>query len=271
MAAVAATCIYVPQARRGASRVGARAEPAGPPRWVFRFTPTVPGSYRAVVRVRDRSGTADCPAVEFTAVESKLAGFVHVAPASPRYFQLDNGQSFFPVGENVCWGRGRQPLDDYAAWFGQLAAHGGNWARLWLATTEKGLEWSPTPTPKPGRGAYLGLGRYSIENSWRLDQVVRIAEQTGIRVMFCIGTFGELREQKDFFGANLWASNPYNKANGGPLPAGPFLTDATARRLYQRRLRYLLARWSYSPQLFAWEFWNEYRAPAAWVGERSRI
>jgi hypothetical protein len=206
--------------------------------------------------------------VEFEALAAKGPGFVRVAPASPLYFQFDNQQSYFPVGENVCWSNGPRPLEEYKAWFTQLGAHGGNWARLWLATSEKGLEWTAAPTAKAGRGTYLGLGRYSIDNSWRLDQVVRLAEQTGIRLMFCIGTFGEIRAEKDYFGANLWVSNPYNRVNGGPC-AEPkdFFTDAKARKLYQRRLRYILARWGYSPQVFGWEFWNEYRAPADWVQE----
>jgi endo-1,4-beta-mannosidase len=68
-----------------------------------------------------------------------------------------------------------------------------------------------------------------------------------------------------------WVSNPYNAKNGGPCarPAD-FWTNPEARRLYQKRLRYLIARWGYSPNLFAWEFWNEVPetpATAAWVAE----
>jgi hypothetical protein len=240
--------------------------PSGPASWRIRFTPTVAGKYRAVVRAGDRSGQAVCRPASFEAVPSKHPGFVRVAPASPNYFQFDNGQAYFPVGENVCWAHSSKPVKDYQDWFRGLAGGGGNWARLWLATTEKGLEWSLPPTPKRGSGHYLGLGRYSIDNSWRLDQVLRLAEETGIRLMFCIGTFGEIKQADDYFNANQWVSNPYNAANGGPC-AKPkdFFTNPTAQKLYQRRLRYLLARWGYSPNVFAWEFWNEYDAPAGWV------
>lgn len=245
-----------------------RLRPAGPAGWRFRYTPTVAGKYRALVRIRDRSGQAECRPVDFEAVASRRPGFVRVAPQSPLYFQFDGGQPYFPVGENVCWAQTSKPVADYEAWFRGLAGGGGNWARLWLATNEKGLEWMPQPTPKGGRGNYLGLGRYSIDNSWRLDQVVRLAEEHGIRLMFCIGTFGEIKAEADYFGANQWVSNPYNAANGGPCATPKeFFTNATARKLYQRRLRYLIARWGYSPHVFAWEFWNEYKAPAEWVRE----
>ena len=139
------------------------------------------------------------------------------------------------------------PLADYAAWFKGLGAAGGNWARLWLAYNEKGLEWMPAPTPKPGTGTFLGLGRYSPGNAWRLDEVVRLARENGVYLMFCLGTYGEFTEG-GYFNEGCWVSNPYNAKNGGPCarPAD-FWTSPEARRIYQKRLRYLIARWGYSP------------------------
>lgn len=240
----------------------------GPPQWKVRFTPTRPGRYAAVVRVRDRSGEARCPAVRFTAAPSKRKGFVRVSTESPGYFRHDDGTPYFAVGENVCWSGASTPVQNYTEWFRGLGGAGANWARLWLAFNEKGLEWMPAPTPKPGHGSYLGLGRYALDNAWRLDEVVRLAEENGIRVMFCLGTYGELMPDGGYFSEGSWSSNPYNAANGGPCRTPEeFWTNPTARKLYQRRLRYLVARWGYAPQLFAWEFWNEKQAPAAWVGE----
>ncbi len=36
-----------------------------------------------------------------------------------------------------------------------------------------------------------------------------------------------------------------------------FATDPQARELFKHRLRYIVARWGYSPNLLAWEWWNE--------------
>jgi hypothetical protein len=36
-----------------------------------------------------------------------------------------------------------------------------------------------------------------------------------------------------------------------------FFIHPRARKLFQQRMRYLIARYAYSPRLFAWEFWNE--------------
>ncbi len=241
---------------------------AGPASWRVRYTPTVAGRHRVVVRVKDRSGTAACAPVSFEATPSERPGFVRTSAASPSYFRFDSGRSYFAVGLNVCWAGGATPIRDYTDWFAGLSGSGGNWARLWLANNEKGLEWMPPPTAKAGRGTYLGLGRYALDNSWRLDRIVEVAEQRGVQLMFCLGTYGELLAEAGYFNEGMWVSNPYNQANGGPC-AKPtdFFTNPAARKLYQRRLRYLVARWGYSPNLFAWEFWNEYTAPAPWVKE----
>jgi len=247
-----------------------RLRAAGPPGFRVRYTPTVPGTHRLVLRATDRGGTVEAAPLELMATAGTRPGFVRVAKASPLYFAEDSGEPFFAVGENVCWSWGNQPLADYAAWFRGLGAAGGNWARLFLSNGEKGQEWLPAPTEKPGTGTYLGLGRYALDNAWRLDEVLRLAGENGVRVMFCLGTFGEFTTG-GYFNEGCWMSNPYNAANGGPC-ARPedFWTDPRARALYQQRLRYLIARWGHSPGLFAWEFWNEVRPTPeqeAWLAE----
>jgi hypothetical protein len=243
---------------------------AGSPGFRVRYTPTTPGKYRVLLKITDRSGTAQSSPISFTATKGRTPGFVRVAKDSPHYFRFDDGRSYFAVGENVCWSGPKTPLADYTAWFKGLGAAGGNWARLWLAYNEKGLEWMPAPTPKPGTGTFYGLGRYAQDNAWRLDEIVRLARENGIYVMFCLGTYGEFTEG-GYFNEGCWISNPYNAKNGGPC-AGPedFWTNPQARKFYKQRLRYLIARWGYSPNLFAWEFWNEVPANSnreAWVAE----
>jgi hypothetical protein len=242
----------------------------GAPGFRVRYAPTVAGRHEVVLKVRDASGEVRSAPLAFEAVASKSPGFVRVAAKAPGYFAFDDGSSYFAIGENVCWANGRSPLASYRAWFESLGKAGGNWARLWLAFNEKGLEWSPAPTAKPGTGSYQGLGRYAMDNAWRLDEVLRLAEANGVRLMYCIGTYGEFKDG-GFFNEGSWISNPYNARNGGPC-ARPehFWTDPTARKLYKQRLRYLAARWGHSPFVFAWEFWNEVEpdpAVAAWTSE----
>jgi Domain of unknown function (DUF5060) len=256
--------------RLEAARGGERLAVTGAPGFRVRYTPTVAGTYRFVLAATDRSGTVRSQPLEFAARAGRSQGFVRVAPGSPRYFAFDSGRPYFAVGENLCWAGGPTPMARYAAWLKGLGDAGGNWARLWLSFNEKGLEWMPAPTPKGGTGHYLGLGRYALDNAWRLDEVVRLAEAHGVYLMVCLGTYGEFTEG-GYFNEGSWVSNPYNVKNGGPCarPAD-FWTSKEARRLYRQRLRYVVARWGDSPNVFAWEFWNEVPAAPdrdAWVAE----
>ncbi len=46
--------------------------------------------------------------------------------------------------------------------------------------------------------------------------------------------------------------------NGGPAATPKdFFTNAESKAMYKNRLRYLIARWGYSPAIAAWEFFNE--------------
>ncbi|MCX8057299.1 MAG: T9SS type A sorting domain-containing protein, partial [Ignavibacteria bacterium] len=55
-----------------------------------------------------------------------------------------------------------------------------------------------------------------------------------------------------------WNDNPYNSANGGPCSTPQqFFTNQTAKELFKRRIDYIIARWGYASNLFAWEIFNE--------------
>ena len=55
-----------------------------------------------------------------------------------------------------------------------------------------------------------------------------------------------------------WNDNPYNVKNGGFLKQPQdFFTDPQAKALTKRKLYYILARWGYSPNILAFELFNE--------------
>lgn len=235
----------------------------GEPGWRVRFTPTAAGDWSVVVRVKDAGGEARAAAVKFTATPAAAPGFVRAAGT---YFRYDDGNGYYPLGENMGWA-GPRGTADFGDWLSALGAAGGNWMRIWMSSWHTGLEWSAEARGTWSTGGFGGLGTYNLANAWKLDTILAQAARAGVKAMVCFGTYGEFKEG-GFFNEGQWKANPYNAAVGGPCaqPAD-FWTDATARRLYQRRLRYILARWGYSPQVFAWEFWNEADAPTPWIAE----
>jgi hypothetical protein len=261
--------LYQPFSRRlegGAEMI----EPAGEPSWKLRFTPHLTGTWRYQVFANDRTGRASSPAATLEVTSSASPGFIRRCRENPRVFGYDNGTPFFAVGQNVCWGSGRGSFD-YDDWLPALSRAGGNWVRIWMCSWNCALEWSSEAMGDGRSGSYAGVGRYSLGNAWKLDTILDTAERHGISVMLCFGTYGEFTEG-GFFNEGQWKANPYNRANGGPC-AKPedFWTNEQARQLYQRRLRYLLARYGDRTNIHSWEFWNEAKAPAPWVAEMARF
>ena len=224
--------------------------PLGTPAWRLRFAPTETGEYAVVLVARDRSGQVQSAPVTFAVTNSPAPGFVRVSQKDRRYFAWDSGESFFPVGANVCWGGGRGSFD-YDEWFPRFAGAGCNYARLWLSP-----HWTTFALERPGRAAEgHGLGQYDLANAWRLDRVLELAAQHGLWLMLCIDSYNILRE-KD--GYPEWLNTPHNAANGGPLQRPTdFWTDPVMEKLYRAKLRYLVARYGWSPNVLSWEFWNE--------------
>lgn len=173
-------------------------------------------------------------------------GAVTVAPGG-RYFTTADGRALPLVGADTCW-HGARGTYDYDAWFPAMAGAGWNWGRLWMWPVSFGLETAPAERLN-----------YRLDRAWQLDRVMSLAEEHGLVMLLCLDYHGMFESQPDYWGGNnYWPKNPYNAVNGGPCAtARDFFTSEAARRLYQKRLRYLIARYGPSPALFAWQFFNE--------------
>ncbi len=238
------------RSRHGDSRPWEQVRPTGKADWRVRYCPTTAGEYRYWLVLDDGTSRVQTEPASFTAVASKHAGMVRIAKDNPLYFEHDDGTPYFGIGENVCW-PGPLGTYDYDNYWQKLAEHGANYARLWIGPFDVfTLERTARDAQDPA-----GLGRYDLVNSWRLDYVVDLAEQRGLKLMYCIDSFNSLRARPMHA---MWDRCPYNAANGGPCQRPEeFFTDPEAKKLFQRRLRYIVARWSHSPAILSWEFWNE--------------
>jgi hypothetical protein len=238
--------LYRPYARQLSDGKEETVTPGGTPQWQVRLSLPKPGKYTVIVSAKDKSGKVESAAVSLEAMPADVPGMARRHPTDTRYFVTDRGETLYLVGANVCWGNAAGTFS-YDAWLPKYAANGCNFFRVWLAPNWVTFAMNTGET---------GFDAVSLANAWRLDHMLEQAEQLGLRVMFCIDSFNILRFMKNEFG--LWEKSPYCSANGGPL-AEPrdYFTNETMLRSYRNRLRYLVARYAYSPSLFAWELWNE--------------
>lgn len=216
--------------------------------WRVRHTPSLPGLYQvanvtlngmtlAVNNLQPSSWTVSGP--------PSSAGFVRVDPANARRFITDTERRYFPVGHNVAWWT-NNIATNIAGVFAKMGAARENWSRVWMDHfyESKNLEW-----PKVG-----SLGQLSLTVARRWDTIVAAAEQNGVHFQMTLQHHGQYSTTVN----PNWNENPYNTAQGGFL-SNPtqFFTNATAKALTKRKLRYIVARWGYSPAIMAWELFNE--------------
>ena len=139
--------------------------------------------------------------------------------------------------------------------FPKMGAAHENWSRVWMTHFYEGsglglnLDW-----PKVNNT----FGQLSLPNAQHWDAIVAAADQAGIHFQMTLQHHGQYSSIPISNTDPNWEQNPYNTANGGFLSSATnFFTDATAQSLTKRKLRYIVARWGYSPSIMAWELFNE--------------
>jgi hypothetical protein len=229
--------------------------------WRVRYTPRQPGPHRGRMVLTTPGGRSESAPVEFTAAAAAPGARGFLRAGDPWCLRFDDGTPFRGLGENLGW-ESRSPDDsrhfkalheeprfNYGYLLGRLGSAGGNFFRTWMCPWNLPLEW-PRVTETRRYADHPG-SRFNPDAIARMDALVEMAEASGTYVMLAL-------DAHIAFMGRHWDLNPYNRKNGGPA-ATPmdFFTDPTARARYRDRLRYLVARWGYSPHLAVWEFFNE--------------
>jgi len=236
--------------------------PVGQPVWKVRFTPRKTGLWSYEVKLTTPRGTQSIAGKGLEVGRSTRRGFLQFDKTSG-YFKFDQGQTFIPIGENLAWPPAHHALRTYEAWFQDLIQQRANYIRVWLAPWAFRLE-----TPE------TGVGRYDQARAWQVDYLLERSEELGLYwqlVLFEHGSFSRTQDPE-------WSHNPYNEQLGGMcrLPAD-FITHPMAKMMCQRLLRYLVARYGYSPALVSWELFNEidlseipFEPVPAWASQMSK-
>jgi hypothetical protein len=228
--------------------------------WLVRFTPQEVGEWVYSLQVRNDGSLISSEDGSFEVAPSARPGFIR-AGANGRYFQYENGQPYFPIGHNLKWSWAEiGGVAIYQQWLEDLCATGGNFARLFIDVPWfVNLEWEGP----------AGDYRTAQAASAQLDAILASAQENGIALQLVLlwhqtlntYTSPPVNLPDNFPRPDVsadWDNHPYNILNGGPLSGpGVFFFDERARELFQRRLRYIVARWGYSPEVFAWEIVDE--------------
>lgn len=228
-------------------------------KWKARFTPRETGSYSArFVLCNNGKETSESESTSFSVSTSTGKGFLSLN--NYWTFRFDNGELFRGIGENICWEARsnddskyfkelhEKPKYNFDYLLGQLAKNGGNYFRVWMCS------WS---LPFEHKNVSRDTDRYTNTDQHfnpgaiqRMDELVELCDSLGLYMMLCIDQAGNYR------GTMEWSN--YHVKNGGfATNAFEFLTLPKSREQYKNRLRYLIARWGYSPSIGAWEFFNE--------------
>ena len=188
-----------------------------------------------------------------------------VSKTAPRYFALQNGKGWVPIGLNICFSRmnigcpGDEGMKvrrrEFEGWLRAFAAVGGNYARFWL-----GHEFFEVMPERPGE--------FDGERTETLMRMVRLCEELGIRLKFTLESFRTVRprglegdaQYATFFNRSLYS--PY--AND----MHEFLHDDKCFGIYLGKVKYLASLGlGDSPAVMAWEPWNEINCIGPWNGD----
>jgi len=222
---------------------------SGPPGWRIRFSPNQAGVWTYYAKVTDATGSSTSTPQQFTCVPSERKGFV---TKSGNQLVHSNGETFHGLGTNLAWQWWWAGFAIYENWIDELDANGGNFIKLTLAPWVFDFEWTET-----------GVGQYAQRQNraWALDWIFEQLIEKDIYCMLNPMIHDEL-------GSSTWTGwsvNPYNVNNGGPCSnAQDFFVNETAIQLYKQKLRYINARWGYSPQVVLWEQLSEADNTGLW-------
>ena len=216
--------------------------------WRVRHTPDMPGVYR-IVGILDNGKKLKLRAQpqrwNVGATDKSSSEWVRVDARNPRRFSLPDGARFYPFGMNQAWtGDGQKGYEEK---FTRLQESGLNWSRIWMNHWDsKNLDW-----PQSGK---IPLGQLDLKVARYWDDIIASADRHDVYVQMTIQHHGQYSLKVN----PNWSDNPWNVVNGGFLQTPEeFFTNEWARLLTKRKLRYIVARYGYSPHIMAWELWNE--------------
>ncbi|MBI5684897.1 MAG: hypothetical protein HZC54_07440 [Verrucomicrobia bacterium] len=216
--------------------------------WRLYYRPREVGVHKLHVLAQDKTGVRRTPDHKLEVTDSNRKGFLRVSKNDPRFFEFDNGESYFGIGpsgwsrdENYIFGGNprhvsTRRLDDYY----RRKAEGGSNYDYCLAEFFGRLYT---------RGGYIDQ-----HVAWKCEHRLRTLESLGIYWVTC---YDDLC-RSTIYGLDTL---PYSKAQGGPCGSIEELyVNERSLEMQRDHLRYFVARMSDSPALLVWAIGDEGQA-----------
>ncbi len=211
--------------------------------WMLRFSSSQSGMHKIVLKLNDKDGETVSDEFQVNIAQGSKKGIVRNDTTNHQYFRHATGEPFYPMGINEGWDN----ISNYTKIITNLGQNNANIIRYWHAGFNKqALEWTG--------GYYKGLGYYSQQAAAKMDSLIELCDKNNVYMQLVIFHHGMFSENVD----PNWSDNPYNIENGGFVDrAEKFFYNEDCKKYVRKLLRYIVARWGYSANIFAWEFFNE--------------
>jgi len=217
--------------------------------WIINYRPREVGTYQIEIVAQDKSGIKILKKNEFQVNPSDAKGFLHVSKKDPKYFEFDNGDSFFGIGPSG-WYRGPKYI------------FGGN--PRWVSTSlmDKYYERKAANNSSYEYLATFHYGKILTGNGfidqhvmWKLDHTVRKMEELGI---YWAVFHDDIRRYNDFAYSDGFRKMPYNVKQGGSAnDLMELYFNEKVMRMQKDQLRYFVSRLSDSPAIWVWNCGDE--------------
>lgn len=230
-----------------------------------RFSPNKVGYWRVEIIIKvNNQITHILKPIFFECTPSSKPGFLLGGETAldERHFEFENGDVFFGIGQAIAWpdkqphimppGYGAkrdQPPAGYTEqrnYILDLSNNGGNLVRIINGEWTDALEWEK-----------LGDYKAAMPFAWEFDRTFDLLTDREVYLLWCLQTHTAFGYHNPFGDDGLaWPGNPYNIEMGLANPE-VFFSDLNALKIYKRKIRYMLSRWGYSPQIAAIQLFNE--------------
>jgi PKD repeat protein len=212
--------------------------------WMLRFISGQAGPHLLKLNIHDSDGFTETSNFSFVVEAGKSKGIIRADTANKQYYRHTTGEPFYPLGINIGW----NDLENYTLIINNLSGGGANIFRYWHTPfARQALEWE-------ANYFYDGLGQYSQKAAAMSDSLLELCEEVDVYMQLVLFQHGMFSENVD----EMWTDNPYNTLNDGFVDrAEEYFYNDGCKTQTRKLLRYIIARWAWSKNLFAWEFFNE--------------